>query len=79
MLMSADPETSLALAAAVQRVASWTGAGMPPGPAAVVTIARRLEISAHAEVEGAADMDAIAEVHRSSPADRPDSGQRPRS
>jgi hypothetical protein len=39
--MPTDPETSLALAAAVSRVASWTGAAMPPSPAAVVTIARR--------------------------------------
>jgi hypothetical protein len=53
MPMPTDPETSLALAAAVQRVASWTGAATPPGPAAVVTIARRLEIAAHAEVERA--------------------------
>ena len=51
--MSADPETSLALAAAVQRVAGWTGVATPPAPAAVVTIARRLEIAAHAEVERA--------------------------
>jgi hypothetical protein len=49
--MPTDPETSLALAAAVQRLANWTGAGVPPAPAAVVTIARRLEIAAHAQVE----------------------------
>ena len=51
--MPTDPETSLALAAAVQRLANWTGAAVPPSPAAVVTIARRLEIAAHAEVERA--------------------------
>jgi hypothetical protein len=52
-LMATDPETRLALAAAVQRLASWTGAAMPPSSAAVVTIARRLELAAHAEVERA--------------------------
>jgi hypothetical protein len=31
--MPTDPETSLALAAAVQRLANWTGAGVPPAPA----------------------------------------------
>ena len=51
--MPTDPETALALAAAVQRVASWTGTATPPGPADVVTIARRLEIAAHGEVERA--------------------------
>ena len=51
--MPTDPETRLALAAAVQRLANWTGAAMPPSPAAVVTIARRLELAAHAEVERA--------------------------
>lgn len=51
--MPTDPETSLALAAAVQRVATWTGAATPPSPATVVTIARRLELAAHAEVERA--------------------------
>jgi hypothetical protein len=51
--MPADPETVLALRAAVQRVASWTGAATPPAPAEVVTIARRLELAAHAEVERA--------------------------
>jgi hypothetical protein len=51
--MPTNPETALALAAAVQRVASWTGAATPPDAAAVVTIARRLEIAAHAEVERA--------------------------
>jgi hypothetical protein len=39
-LMSTDPETRLALAAAVQRLANWTGAAMPPSPATVVTIAQ---------------------------------------
>jgi hypothetical protein len=51
--MPANPETSLALAAAVLRLATWTGAAVPPSPAAVVTIARRLEIAAHAQVEHA--------------------------
>jgi hypothetical protein len=51
--MPADPETRLALAAAVQRLANWAGAAMPPSPAAVVTIARRLELAAYAEVERA--------------------------
>ena len=51
--MPTDPETSLALAAAVQRLANWTGAALPPSPATVVTVARRLEIAAHAEVERA--------------------------
>ena len=51
--MPTDPETRLALAAAVQRLANWTGAAMPPSPAVVVTIARRLELAAHAEVERA--------------------------
>jgi hypothetical protein len=48
-----DPETRLALAAAVQRLANWTGAAVPPSSANVVTIARRLELAAHAEVERA--------------------------
>jgi hypothetical protein len=51
--MPTDPETALALGAAVQRVANWTGAGTPTAPADVVTIARRLELAAHAEVERA--------------------------
>ena len=51
--MPTDPETRLALAAAVQRLANWTGAAGPPSPAAMVTIARRLELAAHAEVERA--------------------------
>lgn len=51
--MPTDPETRLALAAAVQRLANWTGTAMPPSPAAVVTIARGLELAAHAEVERA--------------------------
>src|ERR1700691_1723606 len=52
--MPTDPEARLALAAAVQRLANWTGAPMvPPPPAVVVTIARRLDLAAHAEVERA--------------------------
>src|ERR1700691_2926931 len=51
--MSTDPETRLALAAAVQRLANWTGVAMPPSPATVVTIARKLELAAHAEAERA--------------------------
>jgi hypothetical protein len=51
--MATDPETRLALAAAVQRLANWTGTAVPPSPAAVVTLARQLEIAAHAEVERA--------------------------
>jgi hypothetical protein len=51
--MPTDPETRLALAAAVQRLANWAGAAMPPPPAVVVTIARRLGLAAHAEVERA--------------------------
>ena len=51
--MPTDPETGLALAAAVQRLANCTGAAVPPSPAAVVTIARKLEIAAHALVERA--------------------------
>jgi hypothetical protein len=53
-LMPTDPETGLALAAGAQRLANWTGTAMPPSPAAVVTITRRLELAAHAEVERAA-------------------------
>jgi hypothetical protein len=52
-LMPTDPETGLVLAAAAQRLANWTGSAMPPSPAAVATIARRLELAAHAEVERA--------------------------
>jgi len=37
-LISTDPGTNLALAAAVPRVANWTGAATPPSPAALVTI-----------------------------------------
>lgn len=48
--MPTDPETRLALAAAVQRLANWAGAAMPPSSAVVVTIARGLELAAHAEV-----------------------------
>jgi hypothetical protein len=51
--MPTDPETRLALDAAVQRLANWTGAAVPPSPAAVVTLARRLERAAHAEVDRA--------------------------
>ncbi|MGA8461142.1 MAG: hypothetical protein WB800_37490, partial [Streptosporangiaceae bacterium] len=51
--MPTDPETSLALAAAVQCLASGAGAEVPPSPAVVVTIARALEIAAHAQVERA--------------------------
>jgi hypothetical protein len=53
MLMPSDPETRLALAATMQRIANWTGATVPPSPATVVTIARKLEVAAHAEVERA--------------------------
>lgn len=49
-LMPTDPETALALGAAVQRVASWISAATPPAPADVVTIVRRLELAVHAEV-----------------------------
>lgn len=52
--MPTDPQASLALAAAVQRLANWTDATTPPSPADVVTIARRLEIAATAQVERAA-------------------------
>jgi len=52
-LMPTDPEISLALGAAVQRLANWTGAEVPPSPATVVTLARKLEIAAHAQVERA--------------------------
>jgi hypothetical protein len=48
--MPIDPETALALGAAVQRVASWTGAPVPPARVDVVSIARRLELAGHAEV-----------------------------
>jgi hypothetical protein len=51
--MPTDPETSLAFAAAVQHLANWTGGEVPPSPAAVVAIARRPEIAAHAQVERA--------------------------
>jgi hypothetical protein len=51
--MPTHPDISLALAATIQRVAAWGGAATPPAPADVVTIARRLEIAAHAEVERA--------------------------
>jgi hypothetical protein len=51
--MPTDPETALVLGAAVQRVARWTGAGTPPSPAAVVSIARQLEIAVHTEVVAA--------------------------
>jgi hypothetical protein len=51
--MPTDPETRLALAAVVQRLANRAGVAMPPSPAAVVTIARGLELAAHAEVERA--------------------------
>jgi len=51
--MPTDPEIRLALAATVQRLANWAGAAVPPSPATVVTIARKLEIAAHAEVERA--------------------------
>jgi hypothetical protein len=44
--MPTDPETRLAFAAAVQRLANWTGTAMPPSPAAVVTIERGLELAA---------------------------------
>ncbi|MGI9007038.1 MAG: hypothetical protein ACR2FU_12740 [Streptosporangiaceae bacterium] len=48
--MPPDQETALALAAAVQRVTSWSGAGIPPPAAAVVSIAQQLELAARAEV-----------------------------
>ena len=53
--MPTDPEAALALGAAVQRVAHWSGAGTPPPAAAVVTIARRLELAARAEVVSAVE------------------------
>jgi hypothetical protein len=53
MLMPTHPEARLALAATVQRLANWTGAAVRPSPAVVVTIARKLEIAAHAEIERA--------------------------
>jgi hypothetical protein len=49
--VTADPETALALAAALQRVANWAGAEMPLSPAAAVALTRKFEIAAHAEVE----------------------------
>ena len=49
--MPTDPETALALAAAVQRVANWAGAETPLSPAAAVALTRKFEIAAHAEVE----------------------------
>src|ERR1700691_4748671 len=51
--MPTDPRARLALAPPVQPLGNWTGAAMPPSPAVVVTIARRLELAAHAEVERA--------------------------
>lgn len=49
--MPTDPETALALAAAVQRAARWTRAEMPLSPADSVALVRRFEVAAHAEVE----------------------------
>jgi hypothetical protein len=46
-----DPETALALAAALQRVANWAGAQTPLSPAAAVMLTRKFEIAAHAEVK----------------------------
>jgi sirohydrochlorin ferrochelatase len=46
----ADADLPGDLAAAVQRLANWAGAAVLPSPATVVTIARRLEIAAHAQV-----------------------------
>jgi hypothetical protein len=46
-----DPETALALAAALQRVANWAGAEMPLSPADAVVLTRKFEIAAHAEVQ----------------------------
>jgi hypothetical protein len=51
--MPVDPDTSLALAGAVQRVAGWTAAPMPLSPGDIARAARRLEVAAHAEVERA--------------------------
>jgi len=38
----------LALTAGGQRLANWGGAAVPPSPATVVTIMRKLEIAARA-------------------------------
>lgn len=51
--MSVDPDTSLALAAAVQRVVGWAGTPMPPSPGDIARAARGLEVAAHAEVQRA--------------------------
>lgn len=49
--MPTDPETALALAAALQRVANWAGAQLPLSPAAAVALTREFDIAAHAEVK----------------------------
>jgi len=61
--MVPDPEARLALSAAIQRVASWSGAEMVtrsnnpavkvPTPATVLTIARQLELAARSEAVAA--------------------------